>query len=118
MKRNRNRTRSGYRRVPLNKEMIKILDQQRERFKEKFGRYPGPEDPVIWDESAAEPTPASEDDIHQTILAALIAAGSPPEFIYAFNKTGRLVTESNMHLLTPQEYQEWVDAVEEYRRLN
>jgi hypothetical protein len=80
-----------YRRVRMSKEMIQMLEEQKERFRQKFGRYPRPEDPVIWDETASEPTPASAEDIHQTILSALIAAGSPPEFIYAFNKTGRLV---------------------------
>jgi hypothetical protein len=110
--------RKGYRRVRMSKEMIQMLEEQKQRFRQKFGRDPRPEDPVIWDESAAEPTPTSEDDIHQTILSALIKANSPPEFVYAFDKTGRLVTESNMHLLTPAEYQEWIDAVEEYRRLN
>jgi hypothetical protein len=114
MKRNRN----GYRRVPMNKEMIAILEQHRERFKQKFGRYPGPQDPVIWDESADQPTPLSEEAIHQVILQAITAAGSPPEFIYAFQKTGRLVTESNMHLLSPAEYQEWCDAVDEYHSQN
>ncbi len=107
-----------YRRVRMSKEMREILEEQRQRFRQKFGRDPRPEDPIIWDENAAEPTPASEEDIHQTILSVLIKAGSPPEFVYAFEKTGRLVTESNMHLLTPAEYQEWVDAVEEFRRLN
>jgi hypothetical protein len=110
--------RKGYRRVRMSQEMIHILEEQKQRFRQKFGRDPRPEDPVIWDENAAEPTPASEEDIHQTILSALITAGSPPEFVYAFDRTGRLVTESNMHLLTPEEYQEWVDAVEEFRRLN
>lgn len=45
-------------------------------------------------------------------------AGSPPEFIYAFDKTGRLVTEMNLHLLAEHEIQEWTNAVEEYRRLH
>jgi hypothetical protein len=107
-----------YRRVRMSKEMRQMMEEQKQRFRAKFGRDPRPEDPVIWDDNAAEPTPASVEDIHQTILSALIAAGSPPEFVYAFDKTGRLVTESNMHLLTPEEYQEWVDAVEEFRRLN
>lgn len=107
-----------YRRVRMSKQMREILEEQKQRFRQKFGRDPRPEDPVIWDEDADEPTPASVEDIHQGILSALIAAGSPPEFVYAFDKTGRLVTESNMHLLTPEEYQEWVDAVEEFRRLN
>jgi hypothetical protein len=107
-----------YRRVRMSKQMREILEEQKQRFRQKFGRDPRPEDPIIWDEDAAEPTPASEEDIHQEILAALIKADIPPEFIYAFDRTGRLVSESNVHLLTPEEYQEWVDAVEEFRRLN
>jgi hypothetical protein len=109
--------RKGYRRVRMSNEMIQILEEQKQRFRQKFGRDPRPEDPVFWDESSELPTPMSIEDIHQTILAALITAGSPPEFIYAFDKTGRIVTESNMHLLTPEEYHEWVDAVEEFRRI-
>jgi hypothetical protein len=102
----------------MNKEMIQILEEQKQRFRQKFGRDPRPEDPVIWDENATEPTPASLADIHQTIRSAMIAAGSRPEFVHAFDKTGRIVTETNMHLLTPEEYQEWVDAVEEFRQRN
>jgi hypothetical protein len=116
MKRNRNRP--GYRRVPLNQEMIALLDEQRERFIAKFGREPRGEDPIFWDETADQPTPVSEEQIHQIILQAITAAGSPPEFVHAFRKTGRIVTESNMHLLSPAEYQEWCDAVDEYRRQN
>ena len=108
----------SYRRVPMTQEMIELLKEQRKRFRQKFGRDPRPDDPIFWDESAAEPTPASVEDIHQSILAALIKAGSPPEFIYAFQVTGRLVTESTQHLLTREEYREWVNAVKEFRRLN
>ena len=32
-------------------------------------------------------------------------------------KTGRIVTESNQHLLTDEELQEWQDAIEEYLAL-
>jgi hypothetical protein len=110
--------RKGYRRVRMSKEMIQMLEEQKQRFRAKFGRDPRPEDPVIWDDNATEPTPASVEDIHQTILSALIAAGSPPEFIYAFNKTGLLVTATKQHLISPTDYQAWVDAVEEYRLLN
>jgi hypothetical protein len=30
------------------------------------------------------------------------------------NKTGRIVTETNVHLLTDAELREWNDAVDEY----
>ena len=40
-------------------EMRDVLLQQREAFKAKFGRYPGPNDPVFFDPDAAEPVPMS-----------------------------------------------------------
>jgi len=33
------------------------------------------------------------------------------------SKTGRIVTESNQHLLTDEDLQEWQDAIEEYLAL-
>jgi hypothetical protein len=32
-------------------------------------------------------------------------------------KTGRMVTEENLHLLSQEEVEEWQEAVEEYRQL-
>ena len=41
-------------------------------------------------------------------------AGIDPAFIYAFEKTGRLVTEENQHLLPETALDEWQAAIEEY----
>ena len=51
------------------------------------------------------------------ILSAAGKAGVRPELIYAMKKTGRIVTESNQHLLTDEELQEWHDAIKEYLAL-
>jgi hypothetical protein len=114
MKRNRN----GYRRVPLNKEMIAILDEQRERFKAKFGREPRPEDPILFDENADVPQPMSLAEIEREMLDFMAAVNLHPAYIHAFKVTGRLVTEENVHLLTPEEIQEWTDAVNQYQLLH
>jgi hypothetical protein len=37
--------------------------------------------------------------------------------VYAMNKTGRIVTEQNMQLLTDAEIEEWNDAVDEYHQM-
>jgi len=37
-------------------------------------------------------------------------------FIYAYEKTGRLVTEQNQHLLSEADLDEWDAAIEEYER--
>lgn len=112
------RNRKGYRRVPMTKDMIEVLDQQKERFRRKFGRDPRPEDPVLFDENADEPQPMPMDDIEREITDFLMAVNIDPALIYAFKVTGRLVTEENLHLLTEDEIQEWTDAVADYQRLN
>jgi hypothetical protein len=60
--------RKGYRRVRMSQEMIQMFEEQKQRFRAKFGRDPRPDDPVIWDEDADEPRPVSEEHIHQIIL--------------------------------------------------
>jgi hypothetical protein len=112
------RAKHKYRRVPIPPELGEALNEQRERFKQKFGRYPGPQDPIIWDEEADEPLPVSEENITNILVAALKQTGAPAEIIYAVEKTSRLVTEMNMHLLSKAAYQEWCDAMMEFRRLN
>lgn len=110
--------RRGYRRVPLNKTMIEVLEQQRERFRQKFGRDPRPEDPVLFDDDCDDPRPLSAEKFTRILLDALREANARPEIIYAVEKTGFLVTEYNQYRLTPAEYRQWCDAIDEYRRLH
>ncbi len=51
----------------------------------------------------------------QEILAAMVEVGIDPAMIYAFKKTGRIVTTHNQQFLTKEELAEWRDAVDEYR---
>ena len=44
-------------------------------------------------------------------------AGLDPAFIFAFEKTGLLVSEENQHLIPDKDFlEEWRSAVEEFRR--
>ena len=63
--------------------MKELLEQQLERFRKKFGRDPGPGDPVFFDPDADEPTRMP--DITDEVLAAMQRADLPPEFAYAFS---------------------------------
>lgn len=45
-------------------------------------------------------------------------AGLPPELRYAAQKTGRIVSVENEHLLSEEELLEWDEAVAEYLRLH
>ena len=106
--------------VPLNAEAQQAIQEQLRKFREKFGRDAGPEDPIFFDPDADTPQPISKaglDEMTSQILSAAGKAGVRPELIYAMRKTGRIVTESNQQLLTDDELQEWQDAIEEYLAL-
>jgi hypothetical protein len=96
-----------FRSIPMTQEMADILQEQRQEFIDKYGREPGPNDPVFFD------MPPLEHIEHQTV-EAMKRAGIDPAIIYAYEKTGRLVTEENQHLLPETALNEWQAAIEEY----
>src|SRR5262249_32071612 len=59
----------------------------------------------------------SEDDCTDSIAAAMRAANVPPVLQYATNKTGRFVSNENKKYLTPDEIDEWNQAVNEFYEL-
>ena len=87
--------------------MRDVLDALRTAFIAKFGREPGPTDPVIFDSEKDMPTPVSKE---ADVLRAMQKAGLPPEFAYAYKKTGLLGVAGDKRQLKP-----WNDAVNEYR---
>jgi hypothetical protein len=93
--------------MPITDEMADILQEQRRKFIEKFGREPGPDDQIFFD------LPHPELLEHMTV-EAMKEAGIDPAIIYAYEKTGRLITEDNQHLLSDADLDEWEDAIEEY----
>jgi hypothetical protein len=58
----------------------------------------------------------STDEIWKSLLQAAGDSGIDPAIVYAMNKTGRIVTETNLHCLTDAELLEWNDAVDEYHQ--
>jgi site-specific recombinase XerD len=82
--------------VPLNAEAQRAIQEQLRKFREKFGRDAGPEDPIFFDPDTDTPQPISKaglDEMTGQILSAAGKAGVRPELIYAMKKTGRIVTE-------------------------
>ena len=101
-------------------EAVDILERQRLAFREKFGRDPGLGDPVFFDPDADEPRPFSEQQMGQMdalLLQAMQQVGIDPAKIYAWKRTGRLVSEENWKHLTREERAEWQAALHEYDEL-
>ncbi len=100
---------STFRQIPLSPEASALLEEQERRFRQRFGRDPGPDDRVFFD------APPLEQVEHQ-LVEAMKQAGIDPAIIHAFEKTGLLVTEENQHLIPEKDLQQWADAVAEYNR--
>lgn len=93
--------------VPISPGMAELLQEQRQKFVEEHGREPGPEDKVFFDMPHAE-------HFEHMMVEGMKKAGINPAVIYAFEKTGRLVTEDNQILLSDAELDEWQAAIDEY----
>ena len=94
--------------IPMSDEMGEVIAEQKQRFVEKFGREPRPGENLFFDMPPVE-------HAEHFIVEAMKKAGLDPALIYAFEKTGLMVTEANEHLISDKDRAEWDAAVLEYR---
>lgn len=104
----------GTKSIPVPPETLELTREQQAAFRQKFGREPGPNDPIFFDPDANTPQPVNIEAYTQTMIEAMENAGISGALIYAFQKTGRLVSEENQKFLTDAELKEWNDAIAEY----
>jgi hypothetical protein len=101
--------------VKLDPESMDMMQHQLQAFREKFGREPGPGDPIFFDPDADTPQPFRLEKFLEESTEAMVAAGIRPEIIYAHRKTGGLiVTEENQEKLSAEDIAEWEAAIDEY----
>jgi hypothetical protein len=93
----------------MSQEMVDLLEEQRQKFIEKYGREPGPDDRLF-------PDMPHPERLEAMMVEDMKAAGLDPAFIYAFEKTGLLVTQQNQHLIPEKDLAEWDAAIKEYER--
>jgi hypothetical protein len=74
--------------IKLHPRAIAAIESQLAKFREKFGREPGPTDPIFFDPDCDDPTPLTEAKIQAEVLEAMRRAGTSPEYAYAYKKTG------------------------------
>jgi len=93
--------------IPMSGDMVDVLQNQRAAFVENYGREPGPDDPVF-------PDMPHPEHLEHEMVEMMKRANIDPAKIYAFEKTGRLVTEENQDILTEADLMEWEAAIDEY----
>ena len=102
------------RKMKITPQMEKILRSQRKEFVKKFGREPGPDDPVFFDSNASTPVSITPRQLTDATLKAMLSAGTPPQFVYAYQKTGLLVNETGYKNMSPEDRAEYDAAIDEY----
>ncbi|MFH1923377.1 MAG: SEC-C metal-binding domain-containing protein [Planctomycetota bacterium] len=93
--------------IPMSDELAEVIEEQKRKFIEQHGREPGPSDNLFFD------MPPFEHAEH-FMVETMKQAGLDPAIIYAFEKTGLLVTEENEHLISDKDRAEWEVAISEY----
>ncbi len=51
-------------------------------------------------------------------IEAMRAAGIRPALVYAYERTGLIVTHENRHLMSAADLDEWEDSIAEYEELH
>jgi hypothetical protein len=103
--------------IKLSRQAVNILGQMKQAFIDKFGREPGANDPIFFDPDADEPRFFSDaliTEMEEVLCSAMHKAGFDPAVIYAYKKTGLLVTEESKRHLSRAEMKEWREAINEY----
>ena len=103
----------GSKTLSMPQELEEAFQEQRERFVEKFGREPGPNDFIFSDPDADTPQPYPEEKYTEELVDAMRKANIDERLIRAYKKTGLIVTEENIDLLTPEELAEFEAAMDE-----
>jgi hypothetical protein len=103
--------------VHLDPRQVEILERQRAAFRAKFGRDPGPNDPVFFDPKAADARLLDEQSLVATVEAAMRAAGIDAAKIHAYRRTGMLVTSENVGQWSAEDLDDWQAALDEYESM-
>jgi len=104
----------------VDRDQAAALEAQVRRFEEKFGRPPGPDDPLFFDPDpdAGEPQPVSLTGLETETVGMLEAAGICPAWIYAYQHTGGLLPRPDGTFVTERDQAEWDEVISRYVRVH
>lgn len=97
-----------FRSVPISEELADLLRQANESPEGTQSGAARPDNLLFADLGPLE-------HVEHDMVEAMKKIGVDPALIYAFEKTGLIVSEENQHLIPDVQMREWEAAVEEYR---
>jgi hypothetical protein len=76
--------------IPYDREVHKMFQTQKKKFKTQFGRDPEPDDPLLFDETQDAPAFLAPDQIHKRTLVKMKSDKLRTSILYAYEKYGLL----------------------------
>jgi len=104
--------------IRLGQDGAAMIEAQRRLFEEKFGRPPGPDDPLFFDPDAGEPQLMSLLGVETAMVGMLEAAGISPAWIYAYQHTDGLLPRPDGGFTSERDSAQWHKAVNRYMNLH
>jgi hypothetical protein len=95
-------------------QTLDVIEIQRQAFIRKFGREPGPDDPIFFDPEQDTPQPVSSEKMREQMVVAMRAGGIRPEIVYAYEETGLIASPGGHGNMTPHEQAEYHMAINAY----
>jgi hypothetical protein len=114
----------GYQQVRTRDSKVMVLDAghtaglsaQVRAFEEKFGRPPGPHDPIFFDPHADDPRPISATDLERATTGMLEMSGICGAWIYAYQHTDGLLPLPDGGFNSAADQREWDEHIQRYLR--
>jgi len=94
--------------VPMSSEVQELIPEIKRQFIQRHGRPPGPDDRLF---EGVDLEAACRE-----VSAAMREAKVDPAYVYAFERTGLLLTEENRHLMPMKDVEEFEAAMAETSR--
>ena len=95
--------------------VMEALRDQRRQFVEKFGREPGPGDPLFFDPDADTPQQITPEKDFADFRAVVRKAGVDEAYADAYEELGYVVTEMNKHMFSLEEVEAFDRAIRRSR---
>jgi hypothetical protein len=83
-------------------------------FARKFGRFPRGDDPVFFDPDADKPHSLPSTAAQRLLLQAMLETNTPPQIVYAYCRTGFVVSGKHRDALPQERLSQWDTAILEY----
>ncbi len=102
---------------PVSKGKYKV-PQQHDRVPLSVEAHADSKDTALLDIGSEDAIAFELDPLQMEILEVMYQARIPEELVYAYLRTGLLVTEENYDHIAPEDRRAWQGAINEYDRLH